>query len=408
MIFPLQYNHFSILEECIIPHDMDQEFSDLKKALSRRTSDSVKWNRYPEDVLPLWVADMDFPSPEEIIEGIRARLGHPFFGYSKKNTELTEKICSWLKRRHGWEVQPDQIVLVPGVVVGLNWTIQSILSAGESFIFQTPVYPPFFEISSNSSTRGIISPLIRGCHQYEIDFNDLEKRIQVDTRVFLLCNPHNPVGRVFSKDELEKIGEICEKFDLILCSDEIHCDLIFPENKHVPIASISRELAQRTVTLMAPSKTFNIAGLHCAFAVVQNDELRKRMDNSRRGLVGVPNLLAEVAASIAFSKADQWLDRLINALQQNRAFLTDFIRTSLPEIQMFPPEGTYLAWMDCSKLELFPDTYEFFMKKAKVAVNRGLDFGEEARDFIRLNFACPQQLLRDALERIMSAVNYKS
>lgn len=379
-------------------------FSDLDLVFSRKNSESVKWNRYPDDVLPLWVADMDFPTSERIIQAMRDRLDHPFFGYGASPPEVFEYICAWVEKRHNWQIKPEHILLTSGVVTGINWTAQALLQPGESLIFQTPVYPPFFKVAGNAQVRGIEVPFVEGQNQYEIDFDLLERSIEVTSRLFILCNPHNPLGRVFTRQELEKLADICLCHDCWICSDEIHCDLVYSDQTHLPIAALSDELAQKTVTLMAPSKTFNIPGLHFSFAVVPNDELREKMSCSKRGLVGHPGLLAHEAARAAYQYGETWLEELLMYLEMNRDFAIKYLAACVPQIKVFQPQGTYLLWMDCSQLNLGAEPFDFFLREAKVGLNRGLDFGSSSGKFVRLNFACPREILAQTLERISYAL----
>jgi cystathionine beta-lyase len=377
---------------------------DFDTIFSRRGSDSVKWNRYPEDVLPLWVADMDFPTPEFIIEAIRKRLDHPFFGYGSYSIEVIESICLWLMKRHNWQVEPEHILLMPGVVSGFHWAVHSLLKPGESFIFQTPVYPPFFRVADNASVQEIKVPFVEGMNQYEIDFDLIERNIQSNSSLFLLCNPHNPVGRVFTGKELGKLGEVCTRNNLWICSDEIHSDLVYEGSTHIPIASLSEEIAQRTITLMAPSKTFNIPGLHFSFAVVSNEEIREKMAKSKKGLLGYTGLLANAAAGAAYSNGEQWLNLLLKYLEGNRDLALNFFKERIPEIKTFKPEGTYLLWLDCSELQLNTEPYQFFLDKAKLGFNPGKPFGVSGSNHVRLNFGCPRSILEQALERMAYAI----
>lgn len=387
---------------------MPKRIYDFDRVISRTGTDSIKWRLYPEDVLPLWVADMDFASPPEIIGEIQNRLAHPIFGYAGEDFELKEIICGWILRRHAWKVEPEQVVLLNGVVTGLNWVTLSVLSPGERLSFQTPVYPPFFKISDHSVCELLEIPLVAGKDRYEIDFDAFESMISKTTRLFILCNPHNPVGRVFSRVELERIGEICLRKRVLICSDEIHCDLVYSGNTHIPIALISPELAQNTVTLMAPSKTFNIPGLNFSFAVIQNTDLRKQMMNSCRGILGTPSLLANAAARGAFNYGESWVDQVCRYLESNRDFLLEFIKEKLPIIKIFKPQGTYLAWLDCREMKYEKNAYQFFLENAKVALNDGNHFGANGSGFVRLNFGCPKSILIDALERIEKSISILS
>lgn len=376
----------------------------FKWNISRQGSDSVKWNRYPEDVLPLWVADMDFPSPPEVVAALQERVSHPFYGYGCEDEELLDAICEWIFARHGWQIDKDWLLLVPGVVAGMNWAIQSVITSDQKLAFQTPVYPPFFKFAGNAGTHAVEIPLTRSTDGYGIDFDRFQDGIK-ECGVFAFCNPHNPVGRVFSQDELEGIADICLKNQVIICSDEIHCDLVYPEYRHVPIASLSDEVAGATITLMAPSKTFNIPGLEFSFAIVPNERLRERMQLSRRGLLGHPNILSFPAARAAYLHGAEWLDELLVYFQGNRDFIQRFLLEYVPDIGFFPPEGTYLAWLDCSGLDLPKSPYTFFLEEAKVAFNNGKDFGRQSGDFIRLNFGTPRSILKEALDRMKTALD---
>jgi cysteine-S-conjugate beta-lyase len=377
---------------------------DFDQIISRRNTDSIKWRRYPEDVLPLWVADMDFPSPPQVAAAISERIAHPCFGYAGEDQPLINTICEWVFKRHSWKIQPEWVVLMPGVVTGMNWTVQTFLHAADSLCFFTPVYPPFFHISEYAGVSKTEIPMVFHNNQYQIDFEKFEKSLNPSVKTLVLCNPHNPVGRVFTTAELEGINEICLKNGILVCSDEIHCDLVFSGFRHIPLASISDTAEQNTITLMAPSKTFNIPGLHFSFAVVPNQNHRASMEKSRKGIVGCPSMIANEAARAVYLNGAEWLDQLLKYLEGNRDYLLDFLKNHLPEIKMARPEGTYLAWLDCRELELKPDPYNFFLNKAKVALNDGQTFGENGKGFVRLNFGCPRAALSAALNRMADAV----
>lgn len=374
------------------------------RIIDRRGSNAIKWDLFGKGILPLWVADMDFASPKEVISEIQARLDHPIFGYQSKDTELLDVIVDWIFIQHGWKITPEDILLVPGVVAGFNWAVRSFTEMNNSVIFQTPVYFPFFNISQNNNVEQITVPLKHTDNGYEIDFDEFEGKIREDTRIFILCNPHNPVGRVYRKDELERLGEICLAHNILICSDEIHCDLVYPGHTHLPIASLSKELAMSTITLMAPSKTFNIPGLHFSFAVVQNEILRKKMTKTRNGIIGEPNILAQSAAKAAYKYGREWLEALLKYLDQNRQLVVEFIEVNIPEIRVHSPEGTYLAWLDCSALNLKEGPYKFILENAKVALNNGETFGGNSGGFVRLNFGCPKSVLIKALNKMAISI----
>ena len=376
------------------------------RIINRRGSNAIKWDLFGEETLPLWVADMDFASPKEVISEVQARLEHPIFGYQSKDMELLDVIVDWMFKQHGWKITPEDILLVPGVVAGFNWAVRSFTEIKDSFIFQTPVYFPFFNISQNNNVQQVTVPLKNTDNGYEIDFDEFEGKIREDTRIFILCNPHNPVGRVYRKDELERLGEICLANDILICSDEIHCDLVYPGHTHLPIASLSKELAMNTITLMAPSKTFNMPGLHFSFAVVQNENLRSKMTKARNGIIGEPNILAQSAAKAAYKYGGEWLGALLKYLDQNRQLVVEFTKANIPEIRVHSPEGTYLAWLDCSALNLKEGPYKFILENAKVALNDGKMFGGNSSGFVRLNFGCPKSVLIKALNQMAISIQH--
>ncbi len=376
------------------------------RIINRRGSNAIKWDLFGEETLPLWVADMDFASPKEVISDVQARLEHPIFGYQSKDMELLDVIVDWMFKQHGWKITPEDILLVPGVVAGFNWAVRSFTEIKDSFIFQTPVYFPFFNISQNNNIQQVTVPLKNTDNGYEIDFDEFEGKIREDTRIFILCNPHNPVGRVYRKDELERLGEICLANDILICSDEIHCDLVYSGHTHLPIASLSKELAMNTITLMAPSKTFNMPGLHFAFAVVQNENLRSKMTKARNGIIGEPNILAQSAAKAAYKYGGEWLGALLKYLDQNRQLVVEFTKANIPEIRVHSPEGTYLAWLDCSALNLKEGPYKFILENAKVALNDGKTFGGNSSGFVRLNFGCPKSVLIKALNKMAISIQH--
>ena len=371
----------------------------------RHKTESVKWGVYGEDVLPMWVADMDFLSPQPVIEALKERAEHGVFGYPMVVKELKEVVAARMAERYGWQVSPQDLIFVPGVVPGFNLTCQAFAQKGDAILMQTPVYPPFLCAPGYANAERLEAELVQGADgQYAIDYAAFEAAIQPNCRVFMLCNPHNPVGRAFRKDELEKLAEICLRHNLVICSDEIHSDLVYSGHRHTPIASLSKEVEQATVTLIAPSKTFNIAGLECSVIVCKNPEYRKALESARRGLLGGVNVMGLTAALSAYRDGDEWLRSLLVVLEKNRDLMVEFIRTRMPEIKMNVPEATYLAWLDCCALQLPEGAYEFFLKKAKVALNDGKEFGQGGQGFVRFNFGCPQSMVEEALQRMEKAL----
>ena len=381
---------------------------DFDTVIERRGTQSVKWTFFDEDVLPLWVADMDFVSPPAIMEALHQRVDHGIFGYTFGTDELGEVVANRMQERFDWDVQPDEMVFVPGLVLGLNLVQRALTKPGDGIVINTPVYGPFFSSIANNQAfaqRTDLQAVSQSQHtiRYEIDFDDFEKTITSQTSMYLCCNPHNPTGRVFTRDELEKLAAICEKHDLMICSDEIHSDLLFDDNVHIPMASLSPEISQRTVTLIAPSKTFNIAGLGGSVIICQNKEWLQNINQTMRNLGSHCDALSFQAMLAAYQYGDDWLEHLLVYLDGNRQYVVDYVRDCLPGVKTTVPEGTYLAWLDCSGLSIGNDAYQFFLDEAKVALNPAVFFGSN-EPFVRINFGCPRATLQEALERMKTAI----
>ncbi len=378
---------------------------DFDQQINRRQTESVKWGAYDQDVLPMWVADMDFRSPEPVIRALRERVEHGVFGYPAAPAELRQALVERLQRLYGWQVSPEALFFLPGVVTGFNLACHALASPGEGVLVQTPVYFPILYAPGNAGlTRDEMKLTQQSDGRYVIDFDLFEKTITSKTHLFILCNPHNPVGRVFTRQELERMAEICLRHNIIICSDEIHCDLLFKGSAHVPMASLSPEVADRTVTLIAPSKTFNIAGLECSVAIVTNPELREKLKTGNKGLVSWVNIFGLAAALAAYRDGQPWLDELLRYLEANRDFLFEYVRRQLPGVALCKPEGTYLAWLDCRALNIQDKPGEFFLREARVAMNDGASFGQGGEGFVRLNFGCPRSLLVEALDKLRGAL----
>jgi cystathionine beta-lyase len=377
---------------------------DFDENIERRGTDSYKWQKYGSDVIPLWVADMDFVSPEPVLQALHQRVDHGIFGYSQPAGELRLVLRERLKRLYEWEVGEEDLILLPGVVTGLGLSFHLYTEPGDGVLVQPPVY---FHFVRDPVLHGRVlndPPLTEKDNTYEIDFDMFEESITDRTRVFLLCNPHNPVGRVFTRKELEKLAEICLRHDLIICSDEIHCDLLYPGYRHIPIATLGPEVADRTVTLMAPSKTFNLAGLSCAFAVIKNPALRNRWCTGSQGLIPNVNIMGHVAALSAFRDGQEWLDQVLSYLRANRDFMAQYVKEKLPALRLTNMEATYLAWLDCRNSGIPGNPFEYFLREARVALNDGAEFGKGGEGFVRLNLACPRKTLSEALGRMADAV----
>ncbi len=378
---------------------------DFDQIIDRCGTDSVKWCYYREDALPLWVADMDFRAPEPVIRALQERVGHGVFGYGVEPPGLREVIAQRLDRLYHWEVAAESIVFVPGVVPGFNLACQALTHPGDGVLVQTPAYPPILRAPSNASCTRDDAPLVQDADgRFIVDWEAFEEAISERTRVFILCNPHNPVGRVFSVEELERLLEICLRHGVIICSDEIHCDFVYSGQRHVPVAALGEEAQQHVITLMAPSKTFNVAGLHFAVAIIPNGELRERFCAAKRGLVADPDVLGYVAALAAYQDGQPWLDSVLEYLEANRSFVFEYVRDRLSGLSMSLPEGTYLAWLDCRQAGIPGNAHEFFLNEAKVALNDGRDYGDVGDGFVRLNFGCPRATLAEALGRMDEAL----
>ena len=380
---------------------------DFDQIIDRRASDSIKWNLY-DDAIPLWVADMDFIAPEPVIRALSERVAHGLFGYGKEPSELRPLLVERLERLYGWQVSPDALLFLPGIVSGFNVAARAATCPGDGLLVQTPVYFPFFRVPRNVHlVMNEMELTRRDDGHYDVDFDLFEKTITGRTCLFLLCNPHNPVGRVFTRDELERMAEICLRHNVTICSDEIHCDLVFEGHQHIPIASLSPEIARQTITLLAPSKTFNIAGIHASVGIITDPELRSRFEAARAGLVPRLGVLGYIAMLSAYRDGDDWLQQVLAYMQANRDFLYGYVDEFLPGITMEKPEGTYLAWLDCRGACLPGNAHKFFLEEAGVAMNDGATFGKGGEGFVRLNFACPRATLVQALEQMREALTHR-
>ncbi len=379
---------------------------DFDRIIDRRNSDSEKWHYYGDNVLPLWVADMDIPAPEPVIRALHQRVEHGIFGYGLEPAELRPLLVERLQRLYGWTVAPEALVFLPGVMSGFNLASRAVTVPGDGLLVQTPIYHPILHIPRHAClVMNAMELTRRPGGQYEVDFERFEATITGRTRIFILCNPHNPVGRVFRRDELERMAEICLRHGVVICSDEIHCDLLFSGHRHLPIASLAPEIAEQTITLMAPSKTFNIAGLHCSVAIIPNPGLRKRFKAVRADVVPGVDVLSYAATVAAYRDGDDWLGQVLRYLEANRDFVWEVVDEQLPGLTTHQPEGTYLAWIDCRGANLPETPHHFFLERAKVALNDGATFGQGGEGFVRLNFGCPRSTLAEALERMRTALN---
>ncbi len=372
-------------------------------------SSRVKWRLFGEGVFPAWVADMDFPVAPQITRALSGLLERSDLGYHHVplSPRLLETLINRMADRHGWTVEPQRVVPLVNVVQGLDLSVLLHSREGEGVVVQTPIYPPFLEAVDGSRRRLVENPLVRGDTRFEIDFDRLRGDIGADTRVFLLCNPHNPTGRVFERDELMQIAELAEEHDLVVVSDEIHADLTYPGHDHIPFAMLGPEVAARTITLLSATKAFNLAGLPCAFAVFGSDRVQKPLTEWPAHVLGHCGILDDTATHIAWTEGQTWLTAVLEYLGENRRRLMDFFASRLPDVRVFSPEATYLAWLDCRALEL-GDPACFFREQARVALSNGRDFGPPGEGFVRLNFATSASILTEILERMATAVDNRS
>ena len=360
-----------------------------------------------EDVIPLWVADMDFRVAPPILRSMNNIIEHGILGYSVPEDEYYNSIIDWNAKRKNCRIEKDWIIFANGVVPALNYMIQTFTKEGDSILIQTPVYNPFRVSTENNGRKIVESQLIDDNGYYTVDYEDFERKIvENKIKMFILCNPHNPVGRVWKKDELEKIGNLCKKYNVRILADEIWRDLIMPGHKHTPMGSISKEIEDITITLFSPTKSFNLAGLQASFATFPRAEERKEFDDILGRMdVKRNNPFSLVAFEAAYNKCEDWLEELIAHLDGNMQYVVDFINERIPEIKTVKPEGTYLMWLDFNGIGIPQDKIqEFLINEAKVAMNDGGTFGENGKGFARMNVACPRYMVEEAMEKIEKAV----
>ena len=374
---------------------------DFDHIVERRGTASLKWDKYAgRDIIPLWVADMDFPSPPAVMDALVSRARHGVFGYTLPGAEVTSAVLDYLRTRHGLTAEADWLVWLPGLVPGLNVTCRAVGEAGQGVLTCTPVYPPFLSAPGFSDRRRITVPLSCEGGRWEFDWDALEQAATPDARLFVLCNPHNPVGRVWTGEELLRLLDFCRRHDLVLCSDEIHCDLILDERSHVPALALGPDAARRTIALYAPSKTYNVPGLSCAYAVIPDAALRDRFRRAARGVITEINAFGYAGCAAAYRHGEAWRLELIEYLRANRDLVYRELAPLAPRVRLQPMEATYLAWLDVRELGV--ESPVRFFEEAGVGLSNGVDFG--APGFVRLNFGCPRSLLQEGLDRIKAAV----
>ena len=367
-----------------------------------------KWTWYPRDVLPMWIADMDFPAPPAILRAMQKFVEQGDLGYQLPSMPLYETVARRLDKLYNWKISPHMVVPISGVNIGYNAAARTFCTSRRGYLIQTPVYSEFQETRKKTGVPQVEAPLAKKVEgnwiRYEVDFDAFSRAVK-KVNMFLLCNPHNPVGRVHSEADLRRMAEVCIENDVLIVSDEIHSELLLDSHTFTPLATLSPEIAERTITLIAPSKTFNVPGFFCGFAIIPNEELRIRYLETvfQMGIhVASPGL---VAAQVAYSgRCDGWLRTLRNYLTGNRDFVVDYVAKNLPMLCTTVPEATYLAWFDCSELNLKPSPFEFFLKEAKVALGDGGRFGKGSEQFVRLNFGTSRKILKQGLDRIRKAI----
>ncbi|PPD57550.1 MalY/PatB family protein [Dehalogenimonas etheniformans] len=393
---------------------------DFDRLIDRTGTNCVKWDMRREvfgtdDLIPMWVADMDFAVAEPITAALRKRTAHPIYGYTSPSPSLIEAVVDRLRRKYNWKVNPEWVVFTPGVIPAIAAALKALIHPGDSVVINDPIYHPFWALVAGAGCRVAASPMKFEGGRYEMDFGDLKRLFSTPHPGFMappqpkakiLCNPHNPVGRVYTPDEQRKIGEIAIDSGAIVISDEVHCELLFDGTKHTPFATLSEEFAQNSITCMSASKTFNLAGLAASVIIIPNAHLRADFQTARAGIMPQPDSMALAALEAAFRDGDEWLQQLLAYLQGNLDFLVDFFEKRIPKIKVVRPQGTYLVWLDCRGLGLDSKALRnFFIHQARVGLDEGCRFGPHGEGFMRMNIACPRSTLEEALTRIEKAVN---
>ncbi|WP_035451933.1 MalY/PatB family protein [Alicyclobacillus herbarius] len=382
------------------------------QTINRAGTDCSKWDGLEErfgttDALPMWVADMDFRSPEPVLAALRQRIDHGVFGYPLVTERYLEAAADWYHRRQGWQVQAEWLAHAPGVVPAISILIEALTEPGDGVLVQPPVYYPFMRVIRETGRRIVENPLVLQNGKYVMDFDDLDQKLAHDhVKLVILCSPHNPVGRVWEKDELLRFAEVCARRDVRIIADEIHGDLILPGHKHTPLASLSPSISERTVTCVAPSKTFNLAGLQTALVIAENPQLRQAyVATQRRRSQAGANVLGLVAAEAAYRHGDDWLDELLAYLEGNVNLLVKAVAEDMPGVSVIRPQGTYLVWMDFRELGLSTQELDkFCLTEARIAFDEGHIFGTGGAGFMRMNIGCPRSLVEEAVTRLRRAL----
>ena len=381
--------------------------------IDRRNTSCVKFDAVAErlgrnDFIPLWVADMDFLSPPCVIEALRKRVEHGIFGYTFPSPQYYRSIIDWLEKRHCLTVKKECLTFVPGIVKGIAFVLDEFTEKGDKVIIQPPVYHPFRIITEGLERQVVTNPLVLENGRYRMDVDGLKKTVaENDCKVFILCNPHNPGGRIWLPEELAEVAEICNEKDILVISDEIHADLALPGNKHTPFAAVSEKAAQNSITFMAPSKTFNIAGIVSSFALIPNPAIFKRyVEYLEKRELNQGNLFAYTATQAAYESGEEWLNELLKYIQGNIDFVSNFIEKNIPQIKVMKPEASFLLWLDCRELGLSQkELVRLFTDKAHLVLNDGTMFGKEGEGFMRMNVGSPRAVIEKAMNNLKNAID---
>jgi len=388
-------------------------FMDFQQIYNRKQTNSLKWDHLKavfqtDDIIPLWVADMDFKAPEEVNQALIERATHGIYGYTIITEEIKDIVTNWVKNRHNWQINNRWLTFSPSVLTSLHIAIQSFTNKNDKIMIQTPVYTPFFNLLKNGNREIIRNPLHFNGEKYEIDFEDFEGKLKQGVKAFILCSPHNPVGRVWKKWELTKMAELCLQYNVLILADEIHADLVLEGFKHTPIASLSNKIAQQTITFMSPTKTFNLAGLHASF-IVTPDRNKQKVMEEQLAISGFSmlNTMGITALEAAYKQGEQWLNQLLKIVAENKKIACKMIAEQTNgRLKIIDSEGTYLLWMDCKNLGMNDkELHQFMIHEAKVGLNPGSSYGEEGNQFMRINIACPTAILKQGIQQIITAVN---
>ncbi|HEX6594496.1 MAG TPA: PatB family C-S lyase [Bacillota bacterium] len=376
----------------------------------RKNTRSLKWDSLQavfstEDVLPMWVADMDFKAPEAVNDALLERVKHGIYGYTVIDDPIKDSIVNWASKRYNWDIAPEWLTFSSGVVTSLHAAVQAFTNRGDRILIQTPVYPPFYQVIQRHNRKIVKNSLIQTDNGYRINFNDFEQKLTTGVKAFILCSPHNPGGRVWTRNELEEMARLCMKHNVLIISDEIHADIVFPGHQHIPIASLSQEVSHHTVTCMSPTKTFNLAGLQVSYVVTENNSLRNHLNNQfqKQGDTML-NTMGITALEAAYNYGDKWVNNIVALLHEHQQYVTKTLE-KYTNLKVMPIEGTYLLWIDCSALQMdHKDLERFMIEQAKVGLNSGYSYGEEGKSFMRMNIACPKATLEEGVKRIVQAV----